>query len=327
MMSLQLAAKVSQDRRVTQLGDALSDPLPILDYLAQPDVEDVYANADGKVWVGRRNTSPVLIGVMNFWDIDNVIRSAAGMTGHSVNHKNPILEITLPDQYGSCRMHGMVPPITDAPVFTLRTRPRLVFSIQDYVADKTVTETQADEIRGAVAEYRNILSCGATGSGKTTFSNTLLRVIADLTPNDRVITIEDTFELQCSQPDHVALHAAKGITIRECLRSAMRMIPKRIVVGEVRGREALDMTKVWNTGHPGGLTTVHANSAHHALVRIESLIGEARVTGKHDEIAETFNLIAYFERDYSSQSGRRLKQLARCCGATGPKKYQLENIT
>src|SRR5256885_6615118 len=152
----------------------------------------------------------------------------------------------------------------------------------------------ARQLSLAVVERRNLLVAGGTSSGKTTLANALLAELAER--NERVILIEDTRELQCAARDTVALRTRIGVvTMAELVRSTLRLRPDRIVVGEVRGAEALDMLKAWNTGHPGGIATVHANSARGALYRLEQLIQEAVVTVPRHLIADAINLVVFIE--------------------------------
>jgi type IV secretion system protein VirB11 len=153
-----------------------------------------------------------------------------------------------------------------------------------------MTEAQAGFLRQMVRDRRNILIAGATSTGKTTLANALLSEVA-LT-GDRVIILEDTVELQCAADDHVPLRTRPGVvSMAELVRSTLRLRPDRIVVGEVRGGEALDLLKAWGTGHPGGIATIHAGSAEGALVRLEQLILEAAVTVPRPMIAEAVNVI------------------------------------
>ena len=153
-------------------------------------------------------------------------------------------------------------------------------------------------------ERRNILIAGATSTGKTTLANALLAEVA-LT-GDRVIILEDTVELQCAADDHVPLRTRPGVvSMAELVRSTLRLRPDRIVVGEVRGGEALDLLKAWGTGHPGGIATIHAGSAEGALVRLEQLILEAAVTVPRPLIAEAVNVIVFHRRPRQRAQGRQ----------------------
>ena len=175
--------------------------------------------------------------------------------------------------------------------------------------------------REAVADRQNILIAGGTSSGKTTFTNALLAVMAGL--NDRVIILEDTVELQCHTDDHVQLRTAPGmVSMAALVRSTLRQRPDRIVVGEVRGAEALDLLKAWGTGHPGGIATLHANSAYGALMRLEQLTLEAASVPPRALIADTVNVIVFLA---GRGAGRRVREIARVTGLDG-ERYTLEPI-
>ena len=152
---------------------------------------------------------------------------------------------------------------------------------------------------------KNILVVGSTGSGKTTFVNACLDALASLTPDDRVISIEDTTELQCRVKNYLDLRAVGRVTMLECLRACMRLKPTRIVVGEVRGPEAHTLLKAWNTGHPGGLATIHANDAMSGLIRLESLVAEATSAPQQTLIAEAVDLVIFIDEEPDLQAGRK----------------------
>jgi type IV secretion system protein VirB11 len=203
-----------------------------------------------------------------------------------------------------------------APTFAIRKPAVAVFSLDDYVDAAIMSRSHATILRDAVAERRNILVAGGTGTGKTTLTNALLAEIART--NDRVVLIEDTRELQCAAPNLVAMRTKDGVaSLSDLVRSSLRLRPDRIPIGEVRGAEALDLLKAWSTGHPGGVGTIHAGTAIGALRRMEQLIQEAVVTVPRALLAETIDLIAVLVRD---GTGRRLAELARVEGldpATG----------
>jgi P-type conjugative transfer ATPase TrbB len=176
-------------------------------------------------------------------------------------------------------------------------------------------------LRQAVRERKNILIAGGTSTGKTTLVNALLQEIA--TTGDRVILIEDTVELQCLAADHVPLRTRFGVvSMRELVRSTLRLRPDRIVVGEVRGGEALDLLKAWGTGHPGGIATIHAGSALGALSRLEQLILEVTVTPPRALIAEAIDLIVFIA---GRGQARRVDALVRVTGLDGDA-YRLEPV-
>ena len=201
-------------------------------------------------------------------EAERIIRLVATHVRRTVTDQAPIVSAELPET--GERFEGIViPPVSEAPCFSIRKPAQLIHRLDDYVAKGILSNVRAAlSQKCAIAERKNIVIAGGTSSGKTTLANALLAEIAN--QGDRVVILEDTRELQCAAPDSVALRTKPDVaTLADLVRSTMRLRPDRIVVGEVRGPEALDMLKAWNTGHPGGLTTVHANSASAALTRIE----------------------------------------------------------
>jgi len=183
----------------------------------------------------------------------------------------------------------------------------------------------AEIIRAAVRERKNILVVGATGSGKTTLLNAILDAIAELTPEDRVISIEDTMELQCRVRNYLDLRAVGEVTMLKCLRACLRLKPTRIVVGEVRGAEAHTLLKAWNTGHPGGLGTVHANGALLGLTRLESLVAEGTDSPQQRLIAETVDLVIFVDAEPALKAGRKVRELLLVTGWKDGQ-YQVEQV-
>ncbi len=211
-------------------------------------------------------------------------------------------------------MWGPLPPLAERPVFTIRKRASVVFTRDDYVAKGILTAEGAAIIRDAVVERRNILVAGGTGSGKTTLVNAILAEPAF--KSDRIVIIENTKELQCPAEDKVELltkSTEPRVTMTELLRMTLRLRPDRIIIGEVRGGEALAMLKAWNTGHPGGVATIHANSAGDALRRVEDLVGESSHTIPRRSIASAINLIMHIERIHDAP-GRRVSRIAEVTG-------------
>ena len=161
---------------------------------------------------------------------------------------------------------------------------------------------------------RNILVAGGTGSGKTTFVNAILEAQSRLTPQHRTILIEDTPELNCQADNVVSLLSSVSVSMLDCLRVCMRLNPDRITVGEVRGAEAHTLIKSWNTGHPGGFATVHADDAYSALLRIQTLVAEAVQSPQQEEIARAINLVVFIKRDKSFKAGRQVTEVCRVTG-------------
>ena len=241
-----------------------------------------------------KNALPV-VEPMTPEQVERIVRLVASHARAEVHHEAPIVSAELPPhlegQAGE-RFGGVLPPVATGPCFSIRKPAERLYTLRDYVADGIMSAEMARLLATAVVDRRNILVAGGTSSGKTTLANALLAEMADL--DERVILIEDTRELQCAAPDVVALRTRAGhVGMADLVRSTLRLRPDRIVIGEVRGREALDMLKAWNTGHPGGIATVHANSALAALYRIEQLVQESVVTVPRALIAEAIDLIVF----------------------------------
>jgi P-type conjugative transfer ATPase TrbB len=187
-----------------------------------------------------------------------------------------------------------------------------------------MTKPHKAAILSAILSHKNILIVGGTGSGKTTFANAIIDGIAENCPNDRLIIIEDTAELQCNAANVVTLRSSDNVSMNQLLRATMRLRPDRILVGEVRGPEAMSLLKAWNTGHPGGLATVHANSAAAGLIRLEQLIAESGTTvSMQPLIAEAVDLIVFIEK---YNKGRRIKTVATVNGLNNTGDYIINPI-
>ena len=267
----------------------------IADALAQPDVVEIMANPDGSLWVDRSGIGRQKLGGIEPSAAETTIRLLASHMGETVTPDRPAVAGVLP-RSGE-RFQGVLPPLAERPVFTIRKRASIVFTLDDYVTKGILSAAGSDVIRRAVVERQNILVAGGTGSGKTTLVNAILAEPAFR--DDRIVIIEDTKELQCPADDKVELltkNTEPRVTMTDLLRMTLRLRPDRIIIGEVRGPEALAMLKAWNTGHPGGVATIHANSAVDALRRIEDLVGEASQIIPKRSIASAVNLLVFIER-------------------------------
>jgi P-type conjugative transfer ATPase TrbB len=293
------------ERKLEALRHALGPD--ILAALTDPHVVEVLVNPDGRLILDRVGTGRADTGLgLDAEARDRVIRLIADYVGDPVTRENPRLAGVLP--VTGERFQGVLPPVTAAPAFSIRKRPAVVWTLDDYVRDGVMTQAQAEVLRGAVRERLNLLISGGTGSGKTTLANALLAEPAFA--RDRVFLIEDTPELQCSAWDLVATLTRRhpvSIGVVDLVRDALRMRPDRIVVGEMRdGAAALETLKSWNTGHPGGLSTIHANSAEDVLRRIEDLVAEVSVRAPRRAIAQSIDLIVHIGR---TNSGRRVEAM------------------
>ncbi len=268
----------------TALGPAIAA------WLEDPAVVEVMLNPDGRLWVDRLTEGLTDTGErLSAADGERIVRLVAHHVAAEVHPASPRVSAELPET--GERFEGLIPPVVVAPAFAIRKPAVAVFTLDDYVAAGVMTAGQADMLRNAVAQRRNVVVAGGTSTGKTTLVNALLAEVAHT--DDRVVLIEDTRELQCKAPNLVALRTKDGVaSLSDLVRSSLRLRPDRIPIGEVRGAEALDLLKAWGTGHPGGIGTIHAGSALGALRRLEQLVQETVVTVPRALIAETINIIA-----------------------------------
>ena len=276
--------------------------------LADPRVIEVVLNPDGKLWVERLGEEMQVVGTMASSNAESLMATIASSLSTTITRERPVLEGELPTD-GS-RFGGMIPPVVVRPSFAIRKKASRVFSLAEYVRNGIMTEAQRLGVVDAVKSRRNILVVGGTGTGKTTLLNAIILVISEVSPEHRVVIIEDTVELQCSSKNVVQLRTSDTVTMQGLLRVTMRLRPDRILVGEVRGAEALALLKAWNTGHPGGLATVHANDASSGLLRIKQLIEEGLQGGKADPevIAEAVGLVVVIQKT-SVAPGRRVSEM------------------
>jgi type IV secretion system protein VirB11 len=290
----------------TALGPAIAG------FLEEPSIVEVMLNPDGRLWIDRLSEGLADTGErLSPADGERIIRLVAHHVGAEVHAGSPRVSAELPGT--GERFEGLLPPVVAAPAFAIRKPAVAVFTLEDYVAAEIMTADQAEILRKAVADRRNILVTGGTSTGKTTLTNALLAEVSKSA--DRVVLIEDTRELQCAAPNLVAMRTKDGVaTLSDLVRSSLRLRPDRIPIGEVRGAEALDLLKAWGTGHPGGIGTIHAGTAIGALRRLEQLIQEAVVMVPRALIAETIDLVAVLSGRGAS---RRLAELARV-GGLGP---------
>jgi type IV secretion system protein VirB11 len=284
-----IAAEEAQGRRLQMLRTAFGPAIAAA--LDDPHVTEVMVNPDGRLWLDKAGTGRIdtaeRIGTA---EAERIIRLVAAHVRREVHDRAPIVSAELPGT--GERFEGVMPPVSMSPCFSIRKPAERLYRLVDYVSARIMTPLQAEALKHAIRERKNIVVVGGTSSGKTTLLNALLAEIADA--GDRVVILEDTRELQCAAPDCVALRTKPGVaSLADLVRSTLRLRPDRIIVGEVRGPEALDMLKAWNTGHPGGLTTVHANCAASALLRLEQLMQEAVVTVPRDLIVQAIDIVVF----------------------------------
>lgn len=282
--------------------------------MRDPLVIEIMVNPDGALRLDRLGEGRTDTGVrIEAEQVERIIRLVASHARAETGPTHPIISAELPphaEGHAGERFEGVLPPVSSAPCFSIRKPAQKLHTLDDYVADGLMTKAQAGMLCAAVTQRCNILVAGGTSSGKTTLANALLAEMAWV--DARVVLIEDTRELQCPLPDTVALRTRPPhVSMTDLVRSTMRLRPDRIIVGEVRGPEALDMLKAWNTGHPGGIATVHANSAAAALYRIEQLVQEAVITVPRQLVAEAIDVIVFIS---GRGRDRRVSTIARVAG-------------
>lgn len=297
------------ERVGAQLQRALGPAM--LAALTAPDAIEVMRNPDGALVTDTQHGRQV-IGAMDELQAELIIATVAALHHRIANAANPVVEAELTIGKLRTRFTGVLPPLAAAATISIRVPSVAGLRLEDYVTHGLMTARQADILRRAVGRERlNILLAGMTGSGKTTLANALL---AEIDGEERVINLEELSELRRPGDRHtVYLRTTAEHDLGSLVRTTMRLKPDRIVVGEVRGAEALAMLKAWLTGHPGGIATIHAGSVAGALMRLDALAQEAGVPSQARLIAETTDLVAVVGKTPEGRPGA-LIELARVTG-------------
>jgi type IV secretion system protein VirB11 len=315
----------SGELRQRRLNEKLKRELgpTVMAALESPDVVEVMLNPDGRLWLDEFGTGMRDTGAtMSPAQAESLLGTVALMLNTVINADHPLIEGELP--IDGSRIGGALPPVVANPTFAIRKRASRVFTLADYVKSGVLERNHADVLRAAVVARENILIVGSTGSGKTTFANALLQEISTSAgPGERIVILEDTVELQCAVSNRVELRTTDSVDMTRLVRATMRLRPDRIVVGEVRGAEALALLKAWNTGHPGGIATIHANSCIAGLVRLEQLIQEANVVAQPALISEALTIVVEIVR---TSQGRHVDHVQRLRGWTAANGYALEEV-
>ncbi len=289
-------------------------------FLEDKDVIEIMVNPDNKVWVdtlskGRKYTEIV----MKPHDTRRIINIIATNSEEVMKKESTIISAELPN-CGS-RFQGMIPPAVANPSFTIRKKASLIFTLEDYVKKEAMTIKQYEKIKEAIKTKLNILVVGGTSTGKTTLTNALINEMSKY--DNRIVILEDTQELQCSNEDHVFMRTTPHTSMRDLLKSTMRYRPDRILVGEIRGGEALDLLKAWNSGHPGGVSTIHANSSESGLQKLEQYILEVSSDPQIRAIAEAINLIIFIKKE---KEKRKVNDILEVIGIDDNNNYIFKRI-
>ncbi len=316
---------LSQRDRTLLIDELLNEMMglgPLEPVMQDPSVTDILVNGPNCVYVERRGKlEPTSIKFRDLDHLVEIVQRIAARVGRRVDEANPMVDARL---YDGSRLNAIIHPLAlDGALVSIRRFSNRPFTPQDLVARQSTCPQMMEFLAACVATRLNVVVSGGTGSGKTT----LLNVLSGFIPNDqRIVTIEDAAELQLQQP-HVArvetrpssLEGKGEVTSRELLRNALRMRPDRIIVGECRGPEAFDMLQALNTGHDGGMSTIHANNSRDALSRLEMLVGmaapELPMWFIHRQIAEAIDIVVQVSR--LSDGSRRITQVSEVTGIHG----------
>jgi P-type conjugative transfer ATPase TrbB len=282
----------------SRLYDAVKQTLgkEVLGLLDDDSVIEILRNANGALCIERLGKDIEEVDCsLSDRSVESLIRLLAANANEVCNDKNPSLAIKLP--YWHARFQGLLPPIVDAPSFSIRKHAKHIFPLDEYLESGSISPAQYDSLLESVRNRENIIISGGTGSGKTTLANAILAKMIET--GDRIITVEDTPELRLSSKKGLQIFTKSNIGYgsQQAIKDILRLRPDRIVLGELRDGTCLDLIKAWNTGHCGGLTTVHANSCQLAIRRIESLIAEVSVNVPHELISQTVNLLIQIKRE------------------------------
>lgn len=312
---------LTHQRRIASLRSALA---PLRGLLEQESIVEIMLNADGRIWIDELGCGMSCTDiVMSAEDADRMIRLVAASSNTEINERNPSLAAKLPE-WGA-RLQASVPPIVSRPVFALRKPAMIIFTLDDYVRRKIITSMIAGLLERAVKARKNILIGGGTGSGKTTFANALLELVAET--GDRVYIVEDNPELQCTAENMLQILVQPPFySHQRAVKDALRFRPDRIIVGEVRDGAALDLLKAWNTGHPGGLATIHANSPAAMLDRLARLAEEVVPRAPRELIAGAVDFCVHITRDKNHPAGRRVSGMVEVMGIDDRGQWLLSHI-
>jgi P-type conjugative transfer ATPase TrbB len=306
-----------------------------MEQLEDPQVIEIMLNADGHLWVDKAGVGMFDSGeTMSEEAARSLLETTAGMLDTTVTKDRPILGGEFP--LDKSRLMAILPPVTEAPVFALRKKANFVFPLEEYASkgmlrpgtnkratrggfDFLAGDTPLEALKTAIRSRANILVVGGTGSGKTTLANAVNEGIAEECPNDRIVVIEDTRELQMRVPNHLMLRSNDDTSMQDLLKATMRLRPDRIIVGEVRGGEAHTLLKAWNSGHPGGVATIHADSAAEGLAKLATYCCENPNAQTSTEermsqtVASVVQVVLFIER-LGESPGRAVSEICRVRG-------------
>lgn len=279
----------------------------ILDAVENPNVIEIMLNPDGKLWIEEYGKDQEYVGEVDEERAKLILSLVASGLDITVTSSSPIVEGNFP--LDGSRFEGTYPPIVAKPSFSIRKKASKIIKLEEYLANGVITQEVIEIIKKAVLDRKNIIVAGGTSSGKTTFVNAVIDILSVLCPKDRLLILEDTPELQSASENTVFFRTndLAEVTMQTLTKVCMRYAPKRIIVGEVRDKAALELLKAWNTGHPGGIGTLHANSAEETLMRLEELVEEAGNGEKRKLIGRAVDLVVFMEK--TKDNARKLSKI------------------
>ena len=294
---------MSDPRLIRSLEQAMGSM--VLDALQAPDVLEIMLNPCGLLWLERFGEPMRQVGNLSPEQGRQVVSLVASALGTTITREQPVVEGEFP--IDGSRFEGTDFPIVPGPSFTIRKKPSTIFTLENYVEKGILPPSLLSFLHQAILRKCNILVVGGTGSGKTTLVNAMIEALSRLCPDDRIVAMEDTCELQVSSPNRVMFRTCDTMDMQRLTKITMRYRPDRILVGEVRDGAALDLLKAWNTGHPGGIATLHADSALDALGRLEDLVAERLTAPMHRLISRAINVIVFIRK---TPEGRQISEVA-----------------
>lgn len=288
--------EIIKTRTIETLADTMGKD--ILGFLNDENVFEIILNSDGKLWLDTFDCGFVNTGIkLEASQGKRIIYCVAALAGVVIDiEKEPYIEADIKESYlfGKARFQGELPTIVDGPSFNWRKHSIKIYTLDDYVNQGILTNLQYERIIQAIYNHKNIIAAGGTKSGKTTFLNAILHEISKT--KDRIILLEDTPELQCTAENHERLKTKPPVVDMDMLlRITLRKSPNRIVVGEVRGKEALTLLAAWSTGHRGGCLTIHSESAKDTLYRLEEMVSQISVTPQQSTIGRAVDIVVYLK--------------------------------
>lgn len=281
---------IYSDRILAILKSSLGEKINT--YFEDEDIIEIMLNDDKAVWVDSLTKGMYFTGIiLENAEAMKIINTVATFMEVKVDKDNPRMSAELPDT--GFRFESVIPPNADNPIFTIRKKSILIFTLDDYVRMGSLTEFQKGVIEKAINDYKNILIVGGTSTGKTTFANACIGAIPK---KDRLVILEDTKEIRSLCPNKVSLKTSMSTTMEELFYSTMRLRPDRIIVGEIRGATSLDLLTAWNSGHSGGVSTIHSDSTEGALEQLEQYNQRKSVDKQQKLIGKAIDLVVVLKR-------------------------------